>query len=155
MFFSQMGHFMQDYIPTYPFTHLPTYILPTQLCAYPPPYNLPTYYPPTHLPRCITHLPIHPFFTYLHFDYLFNYIHIHPPITYLHINCLTTQLPIHAPTWMHNLPTYPPTCAYLHTCTTYIHTTHPPTCLFTYPPAHPPISYNLPTFIFHSLVVMC
>ena len=36
--------------------------------------------------------------------------------------------------------------------------TNPPTYLYvipTYPPTHPLISYNLPTFVLHSFVVMC
>jgi hypothetical protein len=32
---------------------------------------------------------------------------------------------------------------------------YPPTYLPTYVSTHPPISYNLPTFVFHSLVMIC
>jgi len=58
----------------------------------------------------------------------------------------------------------------LHTCTNYIFThlptyilprgIHLPIYLRTHPPTHPPptyppISYNLPTFVPHSLTMMC
>jgi hypothetical protein len=142
MFFNQMGYLM-------PITYLP----PTSHLQF---YNLPTN-PPTHIPRCITYLPIHPLITYLHIIYLFAY-----PPTYMDV--LPTYLPTHLFAYMYYIHTYPH--IYLHTCTIdphahtsiYIHVlqTHMPTHLFTYIlPTHPLISYNLPTFILHGLVVKC
>jgi len=93
-----------------------------------------------------------------------------PPTSHLQSYYLPTNPPTHlltySPTYMDVLPTYPNT--YLHTCIMYLHT-HPPTYIYTYylpahatyPPTylpmntHPPISYNLPIFIPHNLVVMC
>ncbi len=83
------------------------------------------------------------------------------------MSCLPTYLPTYLPThlftYMYYVPTYPPT--YLHTYCLPTHflillPTHPPTYLFThqlstYLPIHPPISYNLPTFIPHNLVMKC
>ncbi len=118
------------YLLTYPPTHPPTYYLGIYLDVLPT-YLL-TYLSTTYnLPKCITYLPIHPLLTYLHINYLPTYPTAHPP------------------TWMYYLPTFPHT--YFHTCTTYL-----PTYLPTYYlPTHPPISYNLPTFIPHNLVMMC
>jgi hypothetical protein len=58
-----------------------------------------------------------------------------------------TYLPPTSHLQFYNLPTYLPKC------TTFL-LTHPPTYLLPSPPSHPPISYNLPIFIPHSLVVM-
>jgi len=69
-----------------------------------------------------------------------NYIFTHLP-TYI--------LPraIHLPIY---LPTHPPTHLL-----TYLPTYSPTTYLPTYLCTHPPISYNLPTFVPHSLTMMC
>jgi hypothetical protein len=74
----------------------------------------------------------------------------------------------HPFTWMYYLPNFPHT--YLHTCITYYIPTHlhgrtthlishKPTYIHvlctTYPPTHPSISYNMPTFILHNLIMKC
>jgi len=87
-----------------------------------------------------------------------------PPTSHLQSYNLPTYQPAHSPTWIyyHYLPTYPHT--YLHTFIMYLHI-HLLTYIYTYylhthllinlPTHHLPISYNLPIFILHSLVVMC
>jgi hypothetical protein len=90
-----------------------------------------------------TYLPIHLAITYLHINYLPTY-----PPTHLH-GCIT-YVPSHKPTTIHVLCIYIPTHI-----PTYILPTHPLAYLFTYSSTHPPISYNLPTFILHNLVVTC
>jgi hypothetical protein len=70
-----------------------------------------------------------------------NYIFTHLP-TYILPRGI--RLPIY-------LPTHPPTYLLTHLLTGTLLKTVPPT----YPPTYPPISYNLPTFVPHSLTMMC
>jgi len=129
------------YLPTYPHAYVPITYQPT----HPPTYLPTTTYSPNHPPTYwLINPPTHPPINY----YLPIYLaYTHPPAsvpTYLPTDHLSIGLPTH-PRYL--LITYLPT--YL--------TTHPPTSLPTYlptyPPTHPPTSYNILTYVSHSLVI--
>ncbi len=121
-----------------------------------------TTYLPTYLPTGLFTCLLQPttFCTYLT-------IAIQKP-TYFRIYLPTTTFSItHPPMyWFIDLPTHPPTSLLIYLPIgrppisspihpRYLLITYLPIYLFSYPPIHPPTSYNIPTYVFHNLVMMC
>jgi hypothetical protein len=87
-------------------------------------------------------------------------------ILFTYLPYLTTFLPNYLPTY-YNLPTHPPiylatdplTSLFIYLPATRL-SAYPSTHLLitylpTYLPNHPPTSYNISTYVFHSFVMMC